>query len=743
MIREFYPHNRVQTEQRARRRERAVRLLILLVCVCAAMIGTKPAFAATLDMTGSGGTDSNTVSIAGSHNPVQLHSDSITINAFKYSYATGTGIAVTDVKVLTNSNCSPSCGAGYSIVTLWKGSTLTGATLLGTSSEVTNATHSATYQQFNFGGGITLYPNQQYYISLTQVNGTADNYWNASNFNVQPNTQHCESNPSGDPYCYPSTTSGRRFQYYIDGSTSSPYESASLTPASGPYLVNKNINFVATWSGATFDPFYLYFYQDIESTAPTQVVYDYPMGTTGTWAFSEPYQYAGTYHPMVALANSSCTTVDASGAPSGTGCIYFFLQSPSTITVYDSTTYANNLDVTYPSTFTATPNQDIKVGQTNVSFKYNLASNFCGTLSGARFFKGYAPQLQYLDSGAILPTSYSGSYVMQFNRTDQPYSDFFYPYIHLYCNDGSYWNVYLGGSTVLNNAQGVSVYEPNDVRFAMPYSWLNGGGNANFETGSGYSFWSDKNVYNVGEPVKLQYDINPTFTASGVDLYDNVNGTKLFSFSGSDITSNSYHYATITYANAGTYQPYLLIRATNYNSSDPSTYKIVYIGGASTPNPANQIYVTKQGAGIWVNTGAFLGQFAGTGGTVNYAGIFGLPNGTFSGFGSTGNAFLDGVLNIFIMPVINGALWVMTKLYTILAATPFFNFLITLMAPSPGTSYVVPTYVIGTYWQLPPSIAGQSFTIAYGSAATWGFTYPFILAIFFAGLLRWLLKAFL
>lgn len=497
------------------------------------------------------------------------------------------------------------------------------------------------------------------------------------------------------------------FYYILDG-TAGP--SMDLTVNStAPYVTNRNIEFYAEWDNQTISPRYLYFYSDAEETNPTVVVQNYPLGNSSNWTFNYSYEFDGTYSPIFAIGNEFCTTVDSTGTPIGSGCLYEFSSIDESLTLVSEQTLANNESFLFQSEFTASKTIDVIVDEV-VGVTYDLSTNFCtvygATVSGMRLFKGYPAALAYLDPGDILAPGLSGNDIIIFDRTAAPYSDFFYPYIIVYCDDSTSHKVYLGGSILVNNAQSISVYYENDIRFALPSAWLHGGQYT--QSGSTYVFKSDKSNYRPNEPVKLNYYFSdPPFSFTEILLYDNPGGNLLKTLTGAAITEDSNHYLTISYSVIGEYQPLLVL-------SGSSMTRDVFLGGTPYSTPLDSwIVVTQQGSPLYVNTGAILGQYGGTGGTINQSGIFALD---FSiGWGNTGNTFLDTVQGI-LSPVVWAALYISQKLYVIFSYFPVFDLVFDIVNPQNNSCYVTPEFLFdfpGTQSDipLPVALAGRDFCV--------------------------------
>jgi hypothetical protein len=329
-----------------------------------------------------------------------------------------------------------------------------------------------------------------------------------------------------------------------------------------------------------------------------------------------------------------------------------------------------------------------------------------------------------MDVGTALPSASSGTLTVQFDKTAQPYSDFFFPYIRLWCSQGNSYDVYLGGIVTNGGATpspmpgGISVYEeghsPADY---PPLGWLNGDGTG--QSGTGYTMYSDKHVYNVNEPVKLRWVFNTPFTPAAVALYDDYDSPDpIVVMTGATlITQNMNHYVTITYSAVGEYYPFIEIRSASFDPNDSSTFHHVYVGGESSPNTDYAIAITKEVSPVYVNTGSFLGQYGGTGGIVNTAGIFGFPSWAWAGFRHTGNGWLDAAQSILVA-VLRAALWVASNIYNLVSSTDFFHSLNEMIAPTPNAVYTTPSQIFGM--ALPAEFANQTFRVQYASESSGG-----------------------
>jgi len=303
------------------------------------------------------------------------------------------------------------------------------------------------------------------------------------------------------------------------------------------------------------------------------------------------------------------------------------------------------------------------------------------------------------------------------------------------CASGTSHVVYLGGSVLKQNAQGISVYEQNDVRFALPSQWLQGGQQT--QSGATYLFQSDKGNYRTGEPVKLKYSFYGTlpFTVDKIYLYDNhITGQILKTLTGAQVTAVVNHYLTISYQTNGEYYP--MLRLVN---SGETLSRNVYIGGGTEAQPNNAIIVSAQGSPLYVNTGAILGQYGGTGGVVNTNGIFSL---NFKpGFGTSGNVYIDTAQGV-LSPVMWALWWVSQKMYAILSSTTIFKFLFDMIHPINGSCYQVPQSILLEI-PTPEGIAGTPFCISYTTEPNAQYLTKMLQIVIGVGIIFWMLNMFI
>lgn len=502
--------------------------------------------------------------------------------------------------------------------------------------------------------------------------------------------------PIGIPYYVIDGTSGVPPITLQDVSTVATNESGSLL------LVGEDAAFFSEWN-PTFTPYILAFYEDIESIDPVILFEDQPQPALNTRLFTYKYQYPGVFRPIAAIGNEFCTSVSSGGTLTGSGCLVEYSDGETFVTIETPQQRAQRLDVTYESVFNFSKTRSIVVGE-SVSYNYDLSSNFCpdSTVTGKRIFKGYYSNLAHLDSGTVLPSGNSGSGTIIFDRTNMPYSSFFYPYIHIYCANGSYHDVYRGGTTTPSFANGVSVVEVDDFSFWVPDSWLAGGGSDNFGAGTGYYMASDKRVYMRNDEVKFKWQFNTDFTVGSVAFFpnDGEDVAEIFTES-EDIEEGQYHYYGYSYDTPGEKQPYIEVRSTTYSSGSSLTYRRVFLKGGIVPDPYEFIMITNQSP-------VFSGE-TGTGSGLG-KGIFGLDAWSFDSFASTGNPYIDEAISLLRYPFM-GLKWLSTFLYSSLTTVPPFSLVDEILLPVEGTEYTTPKYILGQ--DITEFVPQQTFIIDY------------------------------
>lgn len=488
-------------------------------------------------------------------------------------------------------------------------------------------------------------------------------------------------------------------------------------------LVGEEAAFRAEYD-PSFYPYILVFYEDIEDTEPTILFEDEPQPALNYRIFTHRYQTQGIFRPIVAIGNEHCVSINSGGTLTGSGCVVQYSDPDIYVTVETEQQRAQRLNINYQSTFTYSKTSDVLVGE-SIEYNYSLSSNFCpnSTVSGKRLFKGYSYPLSLQDSGIVLPAGTTSSGTIIYETTNQPYSDFVFPYIHIYCSSGNYHDVYLGGSTIKNSiSQGVSVYDTNDTRFWLPQTWETGGGSQNFGSGTGYYMAAEKRSYLVGDEVKFKWVFNVDFTVGSVYFYPNVGSGSVKTFTNlTDLTEGKNHYFGYRYNEVGEKQPFIQVRSTTYDSGDSSTYKNIYLGGGQQPDPYEYIFIGKQALVIPgdTNTGAIIGD----------NGIFSLDSWNFDGFGKTGNPYLDEALSLLRYPFL-GIKWLATYIYGLIKQVPPFSLIAEVIAPEPNAMYTTPKY-IGDF-DISTVFPQETFTITYASEDTapiWNTLFGIIIAM--------------
>ncbi len=512
--------------------------------------------------------------------------------------------------------------------------------------------------------------------------------------------------------------------YELDGIAGA---SATLT-SSGSVAITEggSVQFIAAWSNQSFTPWNLYFFQDVNDNFAYPIVTGFPMtGTTGNYTFRSTFptaSYPQAYHPYAKWGNSNCTGITGTGALTGSGCLTFSALAGSGITV--RTPLQASDDTLHPSTMTGAKLNDVRVGDTDL-FTYSI--NAPCTITGKRFFLGYAPALQHYDTGAILPVGNTGTYNAVFPRTNQPYSDFFFPYINVYCNDGTSKQLYLGSTWTIGKAQGVSVYTQVELnnRSDAVIPMLNGGAQLGFTTSSGSSFASNKRVYAKLEPVYLELNYHVPFTPASVLIFPTGTGAAGFPYSsGSTVLQQGRYLRTkIYYEVAGSYHPVVRVTGTLGET------KNIFLGGNSYAIPYNQLVIT---ADLWQS----LGQLFTT-----KDGIFGLDPSTFSiSFGASNNQFLSDAA-AGVSKIVAAGLYVVNVGYNLLKSSPVISFFTDVIHPPNGATYVFPSKIGDFTIPYRPNTA--LYTISYASDSSGSKQLEYIIKLAAAVIvLRYVLKSF-
>lgn len=736
MINETYPHNRLQRKIENRKKRFNILHIIWIVVIGFAVFLTKPSYAgaATIEYNKTGAIDGTTLFSTADFNTSGARGVKFT--------TTGSGLSdVTNISIdLLRDMTVPD---GNVCVDIYEGgSDMTSSVFLITTNCIvaSTITTGGAYVDFSVSA-FDMQPNTNYWFHIYRTSAalgaTRIRYWAApAEADVMVN-DCCGWGPFG---VYARTrATGSSFLY--DATT-------SLTPSFGPYITGSPVNFHLVWEDVSFTVYNIFFYSDVEETEPVRVTEDTPffdLGGGANWDFSYTYNFAGTYNPIAILGNEDCTDVDENGTPIGSGCEYEIVQSDTVLEVLDPYTANNQADIDFAGTFTASKYNEVLVNE-NILFTYAVNANTCtgSSISGKRMFLDYQqPYAPLFDSGSILPSGLTGSLVRSYKARNTN-TDFYYPIIRTFCANGTSKDMYLGGSVVKGRAIGISVYNSNDIRFALPDAWLNGGAQDGFEfTGSGAYFASDKNVYQRGEPVKLRWQFDVGFTVNKVELYTDVGSPLLRTFSGStDITEDKNHYTTITYIATGEYDPYIRICSTSC-----SQFRIVHLGGTDNPSPYYKIIITEKPSSIYINSGGtILGTFSGTGGRINAAGIFQFDVMNFTGFGPTGNVFIDAGQSVLVV-AIQAGIWVAEKLWSLLSVSAFYTWLLEILHPVSGATYVIPSNIVcfssSNCIAAPAGVAGTQFTVHYANYPNSGNITKVIQALFSIALIMWVASHFM
>jgi len=471
--------------------------------------------------------------------------------------------------------------------------------------------------------------------------------------------------------------------YYVLDGVSGPTTELEVD---GPFplgTVPESVNFTMSWNNLDFDPYYLYFFRDANEYEAETVVQYYPMGGvtgSGTWSFSIPYTVADTYIPYAVLGSSTCNTVTATGSITGSGCVLSDAVG-SGITLIS----LNDLYVSYDNQFIINKTNDVRVGEV-LGYTYQVDPQMCvdngSTVSGRRLFKGYPGPLSYKDTGTIL-SSNSGTGTIVFTETVQPYSDFYYPSVRVYCLNGTSFDVYLNGEMRPGFHVGVSVYTETELRSRdrSTMTYLAGGEDEDLGDADTYSFFAEKHVYQPYEPINIKYKFYPPswFTVDSVRIYPDKDLIDYFYTleDSLDIEEGKTHYYTYSYNENGEYNPRVELVS--------STGALIgfYLGGQQTISAYEPIVVT----GLpWASSILKTD-----------AGIFGL------GVDSVKLTLCDAsdcpwylsTIDTVLNPFIKAVIWVASKFYSIIEQLPVFNFVHQIINPEEGLSYQLPTQVFG------------------------------------------------
>jgi hypothetical protein len=699
MIRNEYPHNRLQALLYRRKLRLVWAHLAFIFVLSLVFLFQRPqqASAAQLEYPKTG-----------NWNQSAMVFGTAAINefsAFTYKFVTTTqgleGVTSIELGLIRDGGTT----SGNLFVKVYRGGTSPEtATLIATSNAVNAGTLSTSaagnYVSFGFSTPFDLESNETYWFHIYRGSGTQQGTTYVAGWTSPTEGDICRRNISAVWEC-PYTGYGK-VRVTGDALVSGSADLEVQTYA--PYTVGQTIDFTANWSDLDFAPYYLYFFPDAEETRPVTVVENFPMelGQVAPyhWDFSYKFTSAHSWHTFAQLGNRYCTTVTSTGAITGSGCVLRDLIGP-TLTVSDPTTF-RTIDRNYTIKFEYSKTRDVIVGE-SVHYEYLIDPLLCSgsSISGRRLFKGYSSAIAYRDTGAVLSTN-SGSGNIIYDDTNQPYSDFFYPYIHVYCANSSYARIYLGSTLTTQKAIGVSVYEADDIKFWYPENWLIGGETGNMYSGTGAGFWAEKKVYERHEPVKLRWEFNVPFTVAKVVLYPDSTETALFyEYTGvDDLTEAKYHHGQIEYSEEGEYQPMIQVRSASYSAGNPATYMNIYLGGNAYPLPLERLIVNAERYGIASEC--------------SDRGVFGLSaSGSLAlDMGEDANIFIKSSLAVF-NKTINGIAWASGYAFCFIEDAPVFSFITDIIRPEPGGPKVLPATYFGQTFDL--SKFDRQFTIAYQS----------------------------
>jgi len=509
----------------------------------------------------------------------------------------------------------------------------------------------------------------------------------------------------------------------LEGTAYVPPSGLTLTYSTGATVTTKTDHpFTVEWFGQAFAVYNIFFYEDVEDTAPVKKLNNFPIegGQVSPYSynFTHRFGFTGTYHPDIGIGNSLCTTATASG------CTIVRLSSLS-----DGLTISSGVpdfNVLFPSEFSVNRTQ-IAAGE-SVDFTWNVNHSVCApsTVSGKRLFKGYPGNLQYRDSGAILPVGSTGALTVTY---DEAIGVIYYPHILTYCSNGTSFKLYLGDTWKAGQAQWISVLSPDDQVFWMPESWDNGGFSPDFGAGSGQSFFSDKTNYDRYEPVKLRWTFNVPFTVGSVVLYkDPAKLNEFFTFDeASDLIENTKHYGEVIYVTGGDYQPMVQVRSTAYDAMDPATYQNIYLGGGSSQNAAYEINVSLQlySAGGGSGTGTFLGMDKE---------LFKIQ------IGDDAPLYLRALTGL-ANTTIGGLLYLGEWGYGLVEQAPLFSWVVDMIHPQAGVEKILPSALFNI--EMPDELlADRTYTIAYGTNDFALRSLGIAQMLIAAGVIFWLVRKF-
>jgi len=491
---------------------------------------------------------------------------------------------------------------------------------------------------------------------------------------------------------------------------------------SSPYEAGDTVEFELSWSNflafdgdikhIEFQPL-----QGSDGTDPCvddcsylQVLYDSsstPLSSqTGSILVSYTYNFAGDYIPFVAFRE--CSTAERLGNDEtweSTNCERYVVEA-ATVTVTgtpdDDQTYTNVLDFPYKSTRTISELQD---------FDWTVDSGTCGgalSVTGQKIFKGYPDggNLAAADVGQELSGS-SGTGAISYSVYSTDLGKSFYPYIRVYCSDGSSVKLYNGSTLYAFRAIGLWIQPSNFNNPAAIGYGDKGGYSQDFDSisGSGAYFLTDKDIYQRKENVRITYYYDVQFSVDTVLFYPDIEEYPSLTVELTDILDRIERSFNYQYEEQGRYFPMIEVRSASYSAGDPTTFRRIWLGGNQVKEASRYLEV--------LSTVYSASNFRST------RGVFGLNPNTFEvNFGDSGNPFLvlaGGVVTY----TVKGALYIASFLYALLEYAPFFNFFTEVIAPDPNKVYTLQEslcFVNDVCMELPvDSLPNKTFAIAYAT----------------------------
>lgn len=735
-----FPYNRLQMELRNRQRQVLLFVGMLITIVAFATIMIKPALAdPPPNANPSGLSDSAIASIVSTVRSTNV-CDTSTCPYWYYFNGIGlsgeeTCVHVTDVDTFAvdtqNDTLGFSIGGGFNHPYCWNGAAWYDASFLLLRVATTHGVLDNV-----IASPINLYARLASPAETCPADA-GNTTWNMSAYSM--GTKHT---------CDLFVTAN-----FSGGAPAIPAANLTYTPVTN-ISIDDDITFEASWNHLTEDIQNIYFYPNGRETGscalsgctPNQLNYvqvasGVPInnGTTGSgaWAFVEHYHYGATYHPKV-LLSPTCSILQIN-------------------TQYDD---CNVTEVETTVTVNGPADQD-SVYDVSLHFPYQnsggllyvdepahyvwkvdpaLCTDNSSTVASKVFYKGYPSSVA--DSGSTL-TGNSGTGTTVFPYRSDQFNNDIIPYIKVTCNNGDYAKIYNGDSLYASRAGAELVVSRDFNLFWGKQDFTQGGESTDYSaaTGSGAYFFSDKHFYDVNEPVLLKFYYDVPFTVGSTVLFkDNSTGLNIglgsapdtpkssptggITITGSAADERVEHRQIVRYGAPFTLypsgvDPVLLVKSNAYNASDPSTYRIIYLGGNAKRDP--QKFIVIKLSTVFNNpNGTIFGSNSSngtlTGGTLNLStdGIFGMDPSVFKvSFGAQDNQLLvwaQDLVNI----VIRAALWVASSAWNILKSSPIFSFIDSSFHPKSGSTHILPPRILNQPVAFIP--ADANFTISYANA---------------------------